>query len=215
MLTNDLRPVRDFRQLVAMSARVYLRWYHRLHIVGRENLPASGSFVMVANHTSHLDALCLLAALPTARLTRAFPVAAQDYFCSGVRRLALSAFVNAVPFSRRAHIAAGIRTCRALLAAQENILIWFPEGTRSATGELHDFRPGVGSLVAGTNVPVVPCAIHGGFDSFPKGGRFPHPGRLRLVIGQPREYKNMSACRAANHLIAQDLHSAVGTLLCR
>jgi len=204
----------DLRALAAVSVRAYLRCYHRLQIRGRENLPSSGSFIMIANHTSHLDALCLLAALPLSRLNRAFPAAAQDYFCTGLRRLALSAFVNAIPFSRRAHIRQSLKSCRELLAAAENILIWFPEGTRSATGRLADFRPGVGSLVAGTNIPVVPCAIQGGPAAFPKGGIFPRPRSLRLVIGQARRYRDMPPCSSAHHQIAGDLHDAVGALLC-
>src|SRR5712691_9167680 len=67
------------RSLAALTMRGWLRTYHRLEIVGRGNLPAEGSFVMVANHSSHLDALCLLSALPLKKLHRAFPAAAADY----------------------------------------------------------------------------------------------------------------------------------------
>ena len=58
--------VYGLRMAAALLCRGWLRLYHRLSISGRENLPAEGSFVMVANHASHLDALCLLAALPMA-----------------------------------------------------------------------------------------------------------------------------------------------------
>ena len=45
------------RSLAALLMRGWLQFYHRLEIVGRENLPAQGSYVIVANHTSHLDTL--------------------------------------------------------------------------------------------------------------------------------------------------------------
>lgn len=61
------------RLLVALIVRGWLRVYHRLRIVGSENLPAEGSFILVANHSSHLDTLCLLAALPLRKLHRTFP----------------------------------------------------------------------------------------------------------------------------------------------
>src|SRR4051794_8658172 len=73
--------VRGLRWLSAAVLRCWLRVYHRLTIVGRENLPTDRSFVMIANHSSHLDTLCLLAALPFRRLHQAFPAAARDYFC--------------------------------------------------------------------------------------------------------------------------------------
>ena len=77
------------RSLVALVLRGWLRIYHRLRIAGRENLPADGSFVLVANHSSHLDTLCLLAALPLAKLHRTFPAAAADYFFVSVPRMAI------------------------------------------------------------------------------------------------------------------------------
>ncbi len=68
------------RSFAAVSMRAWLRLYHRLEITGLENLPASGSFVLVANHSSHLDAPYLVSALPLRKLHRVFPTAAADYF---------------------------------------------------------------------------------------------------------------------------------------
>ena len=61
------------RSLAAVAVRCWLRAYHRLTIVGRENLPADRSFVLIANHASHLDVLCLLSALPIRRWWITFP----------------------------------------------------------------------------------------------------------------------------------------------
>ena len=56
--------VYGIRLLAAVLIRSWLRVYNRLHIVGQEHLPVDQSFVLVANHASHLDALCLLASVP-------------------------------------------------------------------------------------------------------------------------------------------------------
>src|SRR5437763_1017404 len=69
--------VYGLRTLAALVVRAGLRVYHRLEIRGQEHLPADGSFVLASNHASHLDTLCLLAALPLRKLHRAFPAAAQ------------------------------------------------------------------------------------------------------------------------------------------
>jgi 1-acyl-sn-glycerol-3-phosphate acyltransferase len=203
------------RTLAALPLRAYLRTCHRLRIVGRDNLPGSGSFIMVANHASHLDALCLLSAIPFSRLGRAFPAAAQDYFFMNRRREALAAiFANAIPFGRKLHLRRSLEFCRHLLAVPGNVLILFPEGTRTTTGNLGPFRPGIGSLLAGTQVPVVPCAIQGAFRAWPKGAWLPRPRGLRLVIGAPRRYADLAPGRESNNRIATELHAAVRQILC-
>ena len=105
--------VYTLRSLAALMVRGWLKLYHRLEITGSEHLPATGSFVMVANHASHLDALCLLSALPLRKLHRAFPVAARDYFFVTAPRVAAAAIlVNALPFERQVHARQSLELCR-------------------------------------------------------------------------------------------------------
>ena len=178
------------RAALQLVMRAYLRIYHRLTIHGREHLPLNESFVMVCNHTSHLDTVSLLAALPLRRVHRTFPAAAADYFFSSVPRSALSVlFVNALPFDRQAQRAESLEVCRELLARRGHVLILFPEGTRTLTGEVGQFRSGIGRLVAGERTPVVPCYLDGGFSAFPKGAAFPRPRRLTLMIGEPMRFQ--------------------------
>jgi 1-acyl-sn-glycerol-3-phosphate acyltransferase len=174
------------RAAMQLVMRSYLKVYHRLVVHGRQNLPLNESFVMVCNHTSHLDTVSLLAALPLRRVHRAFPAAAADYFFSSVPRSALSVlFVNALPFDRQARGAESLEVCRELLARRRHALILFPEGTRTQTGEVGPFKSGIARLVAGERTPVVPCYLDGGFGAFPKGALFPRPRRLTLRIGRP------------------------------
>jgi len=202
--------VYGLRSLVALLLRGWLRLYHRLELVGRENLPALGSFVMVSNHTSHLDTLCLLSALPLRKLHRAFPAAAQDYFFVSVPRLAVAAVVvNALPFGRQKHIRQSLEHCRLLLSNPGNVLILFPEGTRTASGQMGEFKPGIGLLVAGTELPVVPCHLSGGFQAWPKGKSIPRPCKLVLRIGQPRNYSGLTHGKETAEQICVDLQQAV------
>ncbi len=177
------------RSAAHIALRAFLRAYFRLELIGREHLPRDASFVMVCNHTSHLDALCLLSALPLASLHRAFPVAAADYFFASLPLTAFSAiFVNGMPFNRKSAGAESLEICRALLARPRTTLILFPEGTRSGTGELGRFRSGIGRIVAGTDIPVVPCHLSGADRAFPKGAYLPRPERLVLRMGAPHRF---------------------------
>ncbi len=208
--------VYGLRSMATVSLRAWLKVYHRLEIVGRENLPDEGSFVMVSNHSSHLDALALLAALPAKKVHRAFPAVAEDYFFVSLPRAILSAvFINALPFGRKVRVRQSLDLCRKLLANPGNILILFPEGTRSATGQMGDFRPGIGSLVAGMNLPVVPCAVQGAFQAWPRRAFLPRPRPVRLIIGKPRNYAGLAPHKEHAQQISAELRDAVQELLCK
>jgi 1-acyl-sn-glycerol-3-phosphate acyltransferase len=201
------------RSLAALVLRAWLKSYHRLRIDGLENLPTEGSFVLVSNHSSHLDALCLLSALPLRKLHRAFPAAAKDYFFVNLPRTAIAAiFINAMPFSRDGQARHSLEVCRALLSNPGNILILFPEGTRSTTGRLSAFRPGIGHLVTQTDLPVVPCALKGTFAALPKSVVWPRPRAITLVIGRPRRFADLPLEKQSAHAIAQQLQDAVQEL---
>lgn len=205
--------VYGIRSLVALIIRAWLRVYHRFEIIGHEHLRTNRSFVLVANHCSHLDTLCLLAALPLSKLHRAFPAAAADYFFQSVPRIWIaSVVVNALPFSRQAHVRQSLTICRQLLANPGNILIVFPEGTRSPTGETREFKSGIGALVAGRDVNVLPCYLEGAFAAWPKGRRLPRPAKVRLIVGEPRNYQSCSSERSDISGIAAELYGAVQQL---
>lgn len=201
------------RLAAALALRGWLRVYHRLTIEGRHHLPDRGSFVIVCNHTSHLDTLCLLAAVPLRKIHRAFPAAAADYFFSSLPRSAVSAIlINALPFDRQHKGAESLSVCAQLLANEGNVLIIFPEGTRTTTGELGRFRSGIGRLVAGTAYPVIPCHLQGGLRAWPKGRLIPRPARLRLRIGTPRDYSDLEPSAESVAAVCRDLQARVAAL---
>jgi 1-acyl-sn-glycerol-3-phosphate acyltransferase len=202
------------RSTIQIAMRLFLRGYNRFDVVGRENLPAGESFIMVCNHSSHFDAVCLLASLPLRRVHHAFPVAAADYFFSTPLRSFLSVVVvNGLPFDRLDHGSASLDVCREILGDPNNVLIMFPEGTRSGSGALGRFRSGVARLVAGTSTPVVPCYLSGAHEAWPKGRAVPRPGPLRLHIGRPRVFLDVPATdRQAVALVAARLRDDVAAL---
>src|SRR2546421_4265534 len=205
--------VSGLRSIVALIIRGLLRIYNRFEIIGHENLRTNRSLVIVANHCSHLDTLCLLAALPLRKLHRAFPAAASDYFFQSVPRLWIAAVVvNALPFARQVHVRQSLSLCQDLLANPGMILIIFPEGTRSTTGEIREFKSGIGALVAGRDVIVVPCFIDGSFKAWPKGWRLPRPRKVRLIVGSPRNYRARRTDKGDICTTAAQLREAVNEL---
>jgi 1-acyl-sn-glycerol-3-phosphate acyltransferase len=181
------------RSGIQLTMRGLLRTVNRLEIAGQENLPLNDSFIMVCNHSSHLDAVCLLASLPLTRVHRAFPVAAADYFFATPLRSMLSVIaVNGLPIDRH-HGGDGLERCRELLNVRGHVVIIFPEGTRTCSGAIGRFRSGVARLAAGTRTPVVPCHLSGAFEAWPKGRAVPRAFPVRLRIGCPRTFADVSA----------------------
>jgi 1-acyl-sn-glycerol-3-phosphate acyltransferase len=158
-----------------------------VRVEGREHLEkVQGPFVLVANHSSHLDAPLLIGALPR-RLSRYLATgAAADYFFDVVwRRVLTVLFFNAFPIERSGSSSrAGIT--RKLLDRGIPVLV-FPEGTRSRTGEMGAFKQGAAALAIAEDVPCLPVAIIGAYDAMPKGRNWPLPGRpvVRVVFGPP------------------------------
>jgi 1-acyl-sn-glycerol-3-phosphate acyltransferase len=206
---NSTAAVHGARWLGAVVLRTWLRLYHRFAIIGRENLPLDRPFVMIANHASHLDTICLLSALPLSRLSQAFPAAAKDYFCkSALRKLVATVFVNAIPFERHLAPWHSLSAC-AYVLEKGNILILFPEGTRGSEDEPGEFKPGVALITAGRDIPIVPCHLAGTREALPRGAWIPWPGALRLTIGKPRVYAHLPATKASARRICQELREAV------
>ena len=157
--------------------RTYLKLYHRLGVEGREHLPRDTPFVMVANHSSHLDVLALSSVLPRKIQHSIFPIAAGDTFFTTPRLAFLAAlFLNALPMWRRNCGSHALKALRERLVIGHCAYILFPEGTRSRTGELGRFKSGLGMIVAGTEVPVVPCFLAGAHEALATTSTPPTPG---------------------------------------
>ena len=199
----------------ASAIRALLATWNSFEFQGREHLPKHGPFVLVANHTSHLDALALAAALPLRWLDRVHPIVAGDYF---FQKRSLAAFaanaLNALPIWRqqKSGCARSLLGLRARLLAEEAVYIVFPEGARSRDGIMRPFKPGLGLLVAGTDVPVLPCYLSGAFAAMPPHRAFPRHSVVGLEIGKPMTFESIPHEREGWNRIAAMTETAVRQL---
>lgn len=189
------------------------RLLESVEVEAESSLPDDGPLVLVANHCSHLDT-AVLAGLVSRRLRPRFsPVAAGDHFFrSPLRAWMLSRFLNLRPLWRGRPNGHDLRRMRRALLDQQACLAIFPEGTRSRDGRMHAFRPGVGMLVAGTSVPVVPCHLSGTFEAWPAGQRWPAPGRIRIRVGHPVRFTETADNAGAWRAVAGRLEQEVSRL---
>jgi 1-acyl-sn-glycerol-3-phosphate acyltransferase len=137
----------------------------RCRVLGRDRLPWKGPAVIVANHLSLVDILVLHG------LFRPFKwVSKASNF--RIPFLGWNMTLNGyVPITRGAadSVRRMMARCRELLA-QGSPVLFFPEGTRSADGQLKPFKDGAFRLAKDTGVPVIPVAMSGTYETLPKHG---------------------------------------------
>lgn len=189
----------------------YLRLAHRFELGGR--LPAAPPFILVANHASHLDVLCLLAPLSWRIRDRVFALAAGDTFFESAVSSAFAAFaLNALPVWRKKFDPEHFAELRRRLTDEPCAFALFPEGTRSRDGRMARFKRGVGMLVAGTPVPVYPCRLEGTFEAWPATRKAPRPRRIRLTVGEPQRFDTETNDADGWSRVAGALETAVRAL---
>mgnify|MGYP003630204210 FL=1 len=190
--------------------QTWLRWRYRLRLEGAEHLAREAPYVLVANHTSHLDTLALGAAVPWRLRHRLFPLAAGDtFFNTPGTAFFSSLLMNALPMWRRNVGRHGLSQMRERLVRRHDVFVLFPEGTRSRDGTLGKFKAGIGMLVAGTEVPVHPCHLEGAFEAWPPDAKRPGKGRLTLRIGAPLRFTDLANDRAGWNEASARLRDAI------
>lgn len=193
--------------------RCYLLLFHHLRVKGENFLPVKGPFILIANHSSHLDALALCAILPKESRVKARPLAAADTFFTNPIISTFSAFIiNALPIYRGRVGSHALASIRESIVNYELCPIMFPEGTRSRTGKIVPFRHGIGLLVAGTRVPVVPCRIQGAYEAWPPQSNLPKNGNIEIIIGEPMYFEHIPSNRRGWSRIASQLEERVRRL---
>jgi long-chain acyl-CoA synthetase len=197
---------------------LYRNWFD-LRLPEAEDPLPDGPYIIAANHSSHLDVGAIMAAVAAWRGQRAAEklhvLGARDYFFNKpFKSWFFSRFFNVVPIRREQTGLDGLRTAKAILSNGEPVLI-FPEATRSRSGKMQAFKPGLGLLAYETNVPVVPAYIQGTYQALPPGEKLPrrHPVRVRFGAPIPMDrYRTNGAPPARDELyrrIATDVRSTI------
>ncbi|MBZ5504303.1 MAG: AMP-binding protein [Acidobacteriia bacterium] len=155
----------------------------RLRVHGVEKVPRSGPLLICPNHQSLMDGVIMTSLLPWPVFREIFFVGTSEIFGSGFMRtlarwrriLVVDPDANLIPAMRAG--AFGLRNHR--------VLVLYPEGERSIDGKPKSFKKGAAILSIHMQAPIVPVAIEGFHDAWPRGQRLPRVAPLQITFGDP------------------------------
>lgn len=175
------------REVTARMFGPALAWLTRgPQVVGHEHLDQLGrGFLVCPNHASHFDTSTLRLALGPRFRRRLAIAAAADYFWRNRMLAFIAGWLGSFPFNREGSGGAeSVKSIEHLLDAGWGVLI-YPEGTRSRTGVMAPFRPGVGLVAVRSGCDVLPVRIDGIWEVLPPGARRPRRKNVVVRFGAP------------------------------
>jgi long-chain acyl-CoA synthetase len=181
-----------------------------LDVKGKENLEIIKNektpVIFIANHVSMLDTFAVYRVLPFSARLNTFAAAARDFFFKNFITAAFGRIVfNAFAFSRKENVKQSLADFGEIINRGSNVLI-YPEGTRSRTGQLLDFKAGVGIMAWNVGVPIIPIKIQGLADIMPVGRVIPKFGkRVSLTIGKPLKFNRTQSFQEITAILHKTL----------
>jgi long-chain acyl-CoA synthetase len=183
----------------------------QLKVEGIEKLPRNGAYIISSNHQSYLDPLILASMLPQEVFYRTFAVGTSEIFGQGLmRRLARS--IKVIVLDPDANLVPAMRA-GAFGLRHGKVLILYPEGERSIDGAPKIFKKGAAILSIHLQVPIVPVAIDGFHDAWPRNKPFQRFAPLKMIFGDPiAPPPESSASEETYELLTSELKAKIVTM---
>ena len=169
--------------LVSRLIRIAADDRFRLRVTDVDKIPPRGPFMLCSNHQSFIDPVILGGLLPWAIFRDTFAVGTSEIFGNGLMRM-LARWLRVVVVDPDANLVPAMRA-GAFGLSHGRVLILYPEGERSIDGTPRQFRKGAAILSIHMQVPIVPVAIDGFYEAWPRGKTFQKFAPLRVRIGDP------------------------------
>ena len=167
-------------KLVAIIIRTIFFFNGGIEVAGKENIPKEG-VIIASNHIGYLDPPIIGSVTPR----RCNFMARKDLF--DVPILGWMIKYAAFPVDRDKPRASTIKEAVKRVRSG-HIVVVFPEGTRSETGELQEPKPGIGMVAVMSRAPIVPAYVTGTDKALPTGARWLKRAKIKVVFGKPIYY---------------------------
>jgi long-chain acyl-CoA synthetase len=169
--------------LFGKTVTIFAEDKFHLQIRGMDKLPKQAPFIISPNHQSFLDAPILTATLPWQIFHNVFYVGTSEIFGGGLLRQ-LAKFLRLIPVDPDANLVPAMRA-GAYGLRNNKVLMLYPEGERSIDGTPRTFKKGAAILAYHMKVPIVPVAIEGFYEAWPRGKQFQGFSHLQIEVLDP------------------------------
>lgn len=172
----------------------------RLKVKGADNIPREEGVIIASNHSSYIDPVVLGVAVPS-------------HVRWIVRKDVYDVWWLKWLFDTTGMIRENGSVGKAIALLKEaNTVGVFPEGTRSPDGKLGEGKKGLAIMALQSGAAVVPCAIFGAFQAYPRSAILPRPYPVKVVVGKPIRFDKKDASGEADvdsalKVIMSALHS--------
>ncbi len=168
---------------------VFFRLFYDLKVEGKENFPGEGPYILYSNHTSYFDGLLVASALPGFPKLDLFFVGFRPYFNVPIIRN-LIRIGRIIPLDFSSHLLEALKSCYYVLKNGRNLCL-FPEGLRTLDGNIGKFKKGFGILAKESGAKLVPVALIGAFEAWPRTSKFPRRHPIKVRFGKAVDAKDM------------------------
>lgn len=154
-----------------------------LRVSGLEKLPEHGPCLLCPNHQSFLDPIVLASVVPWRIFRDAFSLGTTEIF-GAILPKRVARLLKVIPVDPDSALVSAMRA-GAYGLRRGKVLVLFPEGERSIDGVPRNFKKGAAILATNLRVPIVPVAMHGFYEVWPRGKKYQGPHPLRIAFGDP------------------------------
>jgi long-chain acyl-CoA synthetase len=173
--------------IIAINYLIFKLFFH-VKAEGTENVPKEGAYILYPNHTSDLDGPAIAACLPRRPVFSLFyfvfiPFFFRPFIKSPFLRNLIK-MIRLIPFDYSTHFLESLRSAYLVLQMRKG-LCFFPEGLRSPTGKVGEFKKGFGVIAKESRARLVPVAIEGAYEAWASTAKYPKCHPIRVRFGKP------------------------------
>ena len=202
-------------RLARAGFRLLTRFWIRREVLHADRVPAEGGVILASNHVSYLDPVYLVVALQR----MVIGLARESAFAVPLGGSILRSW-RVIPVNQSGTWR-GLKSFFARVRGGDAVVM-YPEGTRSATGQIQSPQPGIGLIILKSEAPVVPVHLFGAYEAYNRHHWLPRPYRVQIKFGEPLDFSDLRAranatkdkeeLKALYHQAATDLLHAIATM---
>ncbi len=192
---------------IISSVRRFFSLFFKIKVTGTENIPEGACFI-APNHQTKLDGFLVLSCLNKKTLKETYSYAKKSHMKGRLRQY-VARRTNIIVMDMAKDLKESLQKIAEVVKLDKKIMI-FPEGTRTTTGKLGDFKKTYAIIGAELNIPVVPVAISGAYEAMSSGKKRIKPGSKITVTFLPPVSPAGLAPETLNSIIKGQIAKAIG-----